>query len=339
MNKQILFRADGNSKIGLGHLYRVFAIIEMLKENFECTLVTRSDSEISIIPKTYKVKLIPEEIDVKKEAMWLLKNFQIKLNIIIADGYTFNAAYQKKIKKIGYKLIYIDDLTTIQMYADFVVNHSLSVKPEHFTTKLKTRFGLGTKYAMLRPSFVEVAKSNKKAKNIEQVFVSFGGADFYDLTSKAVEALTHFKFINKIHVLIGAAYKHQNIFKIEKENNNIIIYNNLDELGVLKLMKRTQLAIIPASTISYEVCSVKMLTICGYFVDNQMSIYNGLKKYNTIIPAGDYTKYDVLRFKDVINDALGINLKEQKLMLDNQKELFDGNQKKRFLKIINTINL
>ena len=35
MKKKILFRADGNSEIGLGHLYRLFSLVEMLKDNFK----------------------------------------------------------------------------------------------------------------------------------------------------------------------------------------------------------------------------------------------------------------------------------------------------------------
>lgn len=336
MIKKIIFRADGNSKVGLGHLYRVFALFEMLKENYECILITRSDSELRVIPKSYDVIIIPVEVGFEEEPNWLSQRYEISIYTIIADGYGFDADYQKEIKKIGYKLIYIDDLATYEMHADVVINHSLAVKPKSFIAKPNTLFGLGSKYAMLRPRFIEVAKKTKQAIDIERVFVSFGGADFHDLTYKAVEALTQIKSIIKIHVLIGAAYKHQNIYKIKKENTNIIIHKNLPEAEVLKVMERAQLAIIPSSTISYEVCSVKMLAICGYFADNQKLIYNGLNKKKVIYPAGDYTKYDILRFKNVIIKAIGIGIRRQNLMLENQRKLFDGNQKTRFLKIINS---
>ncbi|TYB78756.1 UDP-2,4-diacetamido-2,4,6-trideoxy-beta-L-altropyranose hydrolase [Bizionia myxarmorum] len=335
--KKILFRADGNSEIGLGHLYRTFALIEMLKENYECRLVTRSDSELIIIPKTYKVDLVPVSIYINDEPKWLAENYNTSANLIIADGYAFDSNYQKEIKKLGYKLIYIDDLTTIENSADIVINHSLVVTREHFQAKPYTKFALGSHFAMLRPKFIEVAKKSKQPKKIKEAFISFGGVDFYDLTSKAVEALINIKSIHKIHVLIGAAYKHQNIFEIETRNSNVKIYRNLSEEEVIGVMQKCQLAIIPSSTISYEVCSVKMLIICGYFIDNQELIYKGLKKNNVIFPAGDYTLYNISKFEGIINEVINSDISTQNQMLKNQKKLFDGKQKQRFLNIINTL--
>ncbi|MDB5222992.1 MAG: Spore coat polysaccharide biosynthesis protein predicted glycosyltransferase, partial [Chitinophagaceae bacterium] len=40
----ILFRADGNSKIGLGHVYRCLAIAERLSEHFNCYFAIRQQS-------------------------------------------------------------------------------------------------------------------------------------------------------------------------------------------------------------------------------------------------------------------------------------------------------
>lgn len=337
-NKKIIFRADGNSKTGLGHLYRIFALIEMVKEHYEYTLITRADSELIIIPAGYIIDVIPLNIDIIEEPNWLSKKYDVAKNIMIADGYAFDSIYQKEIKKKGYKLIYIDDLTTTEMHADVIINHSLVVKPEHFKTESYTKFALGSHYAMLRPKFIEIAKKSKEASEVREVFVSFGGADFYDLTSKAVEALTYINTINKIHVLIGAANKHKSIYKIKEENNNVIIHENLPEAKVLKVMERCQLAIIPSSTISYEVCSVKMLIICGYFIDNQELIYDGLKERNVIFPAGDFRNYTVSRFESIINEVLALNVVKQKEMLEKQKIIFDGNQKQRFLDIINRVN-
>ncbi|MDO5978850.1 UDP-2,4-diacetamido-2,4,6-trideoxy-beta-L-altropyranose hydrolase [Flavivirga spongiicola] len=336
--KKIIFRADGNSKTGLGHLYRIFALIEMLKENYEYVLITRADSELIIIPKSYSVEVIPSKISITEEPDWLLEKYETTNSIVIADGYAYDSNYQKSIKKVGYKLIYIDDLTATEMFADVVINHSLVVKPEHFKAKPETEFALGSHYAMLRPKFIEIAKKSKQPSNVKEVFVSFGGADFYDLTSKAVRALTNLNYVKKIHVLIGAANKHKNIYKIEEENSNVVIHKNLPEAEVLDVMEKCQLAIVPSSTISYEVCSVKMLVICGYFIDNQELIYNGLREKKVIFPAGDFTHYDVIRFERVINEAIELDMTEQNEMLRNQKTLFDGNQKERFLDIINRIN-
>ena len=35
MTKKIIFRADGNATTGLGHLYRLFALVEMYKNDYD----------------------------------------------------------------------------------------------------------------------------------------------------------------------------------------------------------------------------------------------------------------------------------------------------------------
>ena len=110
MTKKILCRADGNSEIGLGHLYRMLAITEFYKKDYELIFLTNESSTTSIIPKEIHLKFIPENISILEEPHWISTNFSHTNHIIIADGYQFISSYQKELKKHGFTLIYIDDL-------------------------------------------------------------------------------------------------------------------------------------------------------------------------------------------------------------------------------------
>src|SRR5690606_24941131 len=109
--------------------------------------------------------------------------------------------YQKRVKDGGFKLVYIDDLTTEYMYADVVLNHSPHVKESNFKAEPYTRFALGTKYAILRPIFLEAAKRERKIEIIDTAFVCFGGSDFNCLTYNAIMGLLEVKNIVKIYVV------------------------------------------------------------------------------------------------------------------------------------------
>ena len=100
MKSKILFRADGNSKIGLGHLYRLFALYEMYKDYYDCYFVTRANSTINVFPKNYNLQLLPADISLYDEGDWIKDKFTTT-DIIIADGYQFNSSYQKSIKEKG----------------------------------------------------------------------------------------------------------------------------------------------------------------------------------------------------------------------------------------------
>ena len=62
MAKKIIFRADGNSQVGLGHLYRIFSLIEIAKRDYDYVLVTKEESTVAIIPNSYDVSLIPNNM-------------------------------------------------------------------------------------------------------------------------------------------------------------------------------------------------------------------------------------------------------------------------------------
>ena len=96
MQKEILFRADGNSEIGLGHLYRLFSLIEMLKEHFKFTFLSSETSTVNIIPNSYQLKIIPSQITIKEEPDWISKEFDKNNTLLIADGYQFDSSYQEK---------------------------------------------------------------------------------------------------------------------------------------------------------------------------------------------------------------------------------------------------
>jgi len=337
MKKKILCRADGNTTIGLGHLYRMFAIAAFYKEQYDLIFITKESSLISIIPNEYKISLIPDEVTILEEPRWLKENYKPSEYIIITDGYQFISSYQKLIKNHGYTLVYIDDLAKEYMYADVVVNHSLHFKKEDFSGEKYTQYQLGPDYALLRPKFNSLAKEKRTISEIKNAFVCFGGADQYDLSRKAVTALVNNNGIREIHVVLGGAYSHQKIYDLAKSNKNLYLHENLDEVSLIEIMQSCQIAIAPSSTILYELCSVKMPILSGYFVENQKSINISLSEKGVIFNGGDFSNYTVLDFENQIEIFLK-NLDIENY-ISKQQKLFDGKNKKRFLSLLNQLNI
>ena len=335
MTKKIIFRADGNSNTGLGHLYRVFALIEMLKESFDYVLATRDTTDLIIIPETYNLQIIPSRISIHDEPNWLINKFPSKEHIIIADGYEFEEVYQKDIKNKGFKLVYIDDLAATHMHADVVINHSIYITPKDYSAEAYTKFALGPEYALLRPKFIEASKQHKRIDEISNIFVSFGGADFYDLTNKCLQGIIDLENIQKINVVIGSSYKHTQIYNtIKGFEDKVVLHKKLSESQMIDLMDQCQLAIVPSSTISYEVCSVKMVILGGYYIENQINIYNGLKTNELIFCGGDFNAYTSHTFYNNVLDILNDNPINYQDKIVRQSRLFDGKQNKRILSLI-----
>lgn len=334
VRKKILFRADGNSITGLGHLYRLFALIEIYKDQFEYILLTKEDSSVSVIPNKYSYTTIPKEIDVLEEPEWLYKRYGSEDYIIIADGYQFDIIYQKRIKSFGFFLMYIDDKVLEGTTANIVLNHAENVYPSDYKFSEVETFALGARYAILRPAFLKASKENTRGlTDIESVFICFGGADPKDLTLKAVKGLLEIEEIMQIHVVLGGAYTHSEIFKLSTTNTRVHTYQNLDENSLCKLMQDCDFAIAPASTVLYELCSVGIPVLSGYFVENQKNIYEALSEKKVIYEGGDFTTYNSKDFTQKAQEIL--DRKNYKEYLKNQQQVFDGNSDRRLIKSLN----
>lgn len=335
MKKKILFRADGNTTTGLGHLYRLFAIAEMVSEEYDYIYLTDSSTTIEVIPKHYSVKLIDPNVDLFDEPQWISNQFSPEEYIIIADGYHFKSDYQKALKEHGFALIYIDDLEAYHMYADVVVNHSSSAKKTDFIAEEYTRFALGTDYSLLRPKFLKAAKLSRKIKQIDKAFVCFGGADKYDFSLKTAKVLLDIDQIKKVNIVLGAAYKNNEILELEKRfSSRLKIYRNLSENDLLELMLTCNFAVAPTSTILYELSCVKMPIVSGYFVDNQISVYNWFKEQNCFFGVDDFTNFNFEELKGIFEKLKNKEVQEEQMI--NQAKCIDGNQRERFLKLIAT---
>ncbi|MES2680268.1 MAG: UDP-2,4-diacetamido-2,4,6-trideoxy-beta-L-altropyranose hydrolase [Bacteroidota bacterium] len=332
--KKIVFRADGNSISGLGHLYRIFALLEMCKDDFDCILLTREDSAMEVIPASYNCRQIPALISLEEEPSWIRQQFDPEAYLIVADGYHFNGAYQQKLKHLHFKLVYIDDMAQGQVYADLIINHAPSAHENQYKTNEGTRLALGTGFSMVRPLFLKAAAGSGKTKKMDTAFVCFGGADPFELSDFVCKTLVTLKEIKKINVVVGGAFKSRGVFNVAEQYSSIQVHQNLSEAELLQVMQESDFAVAPCSTILFELCCVKMPVLTGYYVDNQKEAYYAFLNEKAVAGADNFKELTAQELEKLVHDLLN---SDNAPMLQKQAELFDGKQKERIVKILNTL--
>jgi RimJ/RimL family protein N-acetyltransferase len=183
---------------------------------------------------------------------------------------------------------------------------------------------LGLDYAMLRKPFLEeqVQKAKHNKGTINNVLVSFGGADKEDFTFKAVKRLIEINSVKRVNVILGNAYLHNHIYKFESEK--LRIYKDLKADEMVQVMRSSDIAIVPASTVSIELAVLGVPMILGYFVDNQKNIYEGFKNKSSVKLIGDYNLFDFQLLVDCINHGF-IN--------ENKVPVFNGNVRNNILRL------
>jgi len=280
--KNILFRADSSSKIGLGHIMRDLVLASKYK-NATITFATQDlDGNINykILKDGYKVKNLKSNS--KKELVKLIK--KLKIDLLVIDHYKIDFKKEKYIKeKTGVKIFSFDD-TYEKHNCDILLNHNLGANIKKYKKLVPStcKIFCGSKYTLLREEFIkEKNKSYKKSKKFT-FFITMGGADTANLNIKILKILKNFENI-KINLLTTSANK--NLKSLSKYCSNKKWINlHVNSSNVAKLMRKSDFAIITPSVILNEVFFMKLLFIAIKTADNQDEIYNYLlqNRYNIL---------------------------------------------------------
>lgn len=284
MKRRILIRADGSSEIGLGHLIRCISFAHMLKLEYDITFVCKIIPDyisLEIGSSGFKLILIKNELE--------FLEIICSRDIVTLDGYNFNIDYQKNVKKLCFKLIFIDDLHEQKFVADLIINHAPAVSELDYKTSSDTKFALGLDYALLRPAFLNQATCGRKIMQIDTVLICFGGADEINLTQQILSDVLYLNKFKKIIVITGTAYRHlRELCKFTNNKEIVTHIHQANESEMLSLMLKSDLAIVPASGILVEVLAAGCIAVSGYYINNQKNIYKGYRNLNAIVDAGDF---------------------------------------------------
>jgi len=114
-----------------------------------------------------------------------------------------------------------------------------------------------------------------------------------------------------------------NIFCESISSHEIKIYKNISAEALVNIMLDSELAIVPSSSILYEVLSVKMPIITGYTVENQKFIYDSFIKNGLAL---GIESFPIKQMEEKINL---INL-EMDQMLNRQNHFLTENHRTEF---------
>ena len=235
---QIIFRVDGDFKIGLGHLVRSLTLAKSLREE---------GFEIGFLTKT---PLVKEAASKEGYLSWTInKKFDwpegLKADLVITDINHTTIVYMERLKSTGARLITFDDLGIGRTSADLVIDANLAP----FVSK---KYLCGPDYIILRKEFSQYARKERVIeKEVRQVLVSMGGSDPSNLTSKVVEALKGLDIPILAKIIIGRAFgQKEGLLKSIEGGEKFRIEE--DVLDIPKKMLEADLAIISAGVTMFE---------------------------------------------------------------------------------------
>jgi len=200
----IIFRVDGDTNIGLGHVYRALTLASRigLKHNIlflmdrQKTLGIRKVKEFNYPVATFK-----------DSGDMFLRMREFNADIIINDILDTEKQYISRLKKENYFVVNFEDMGEGSEVADLVINALYE------NSNPPTNHYYGYKYVCLRDDFLLYRKKNI-SRNVKRILVVFGGTDPNNLTMKTLRAIEKLGLKEiSFRVILGMGYNFEKELK------------------------------------------------------------------------------------------------------------------------------
>lgn len=316
---RLVFRADGNSRIGLGHVMRLLALAEILQPTFpeQLFLIRQPDPELvqQLAASGLAVQELPL-LPLPEEAAELVRRVLRPTDVLVLDGYDFRYDYQNTVRGIVARLVYLDDLHSFPLAADLILNPAGGISPAQYELRQPgARLLSGPGYAPLRAAFRQSSPTTE-SPDPTQILVCLGGADPTHQTQRVTAALLELPSAPQVHAVVGSAYASWDSLQAwAQDQPRLLLHRNLSGGQLAELMHQCGAAVCSASTVSYEYCAAGggLLFILPV-ADNQYDIAQYLRQAGLALP---YTSAP-----NVLTSPEAVRIANQ--LQEAQLRVFDG---------------
>ena len=337
----IVFRVDGNSVIGSGHVMRCLSLAESLNEYDGHIVFVLSDDAFQKMISDRGFKTISLGIDYQElssDNTFLEFINDKKPDFVIVDSYFVNNSFLSKVRKLS-RLVYIDDLGAFPYNVDILINYNaygplFDYRGLYAKCNEVPAFLLGALYAPLRKQFSNIDAFNVKEK-CNNVLISTGGADPTHLSLELIKFIIKNSLDNyTFHFVVGSASKDlKEILKNADACPFIQIHSDVKDMSLL--MRDCDIAVAAAGSTMYELCACGVPSITYVLADNQILGADAFQKLGIMRVIGD-----IRSVKDISNtiickiNELSNDYDARKKMSREMQTLVDGKGAERLAKRI-----
>ena len=298
---------NSGKRYGLGNVNRCLSIAKVLSKNGHNPIFFISSKSTELLIKDYGYKsILLNQLKNKTPIFALIKKLKIKILIIDSKN---KEIINFKFLKNKVKIVLIDNQNSTQ-YADLVV---LPGVKEQFLNPPANCL-IGSKYIILNPNFKKIKTS--KLKNT--IFISMGGSDKYDITSRIIKPLKKTKLDFTAFIILGKFYSNsKKIHHILQNDKRFILVDNPQNLH--EIIAKCQFGIISFGITVYEAAALNIPTlVISHSFENHFSAKR-INQYGWFEYLG---KYDNINYSKVSEKIISKLTQKQKLKIKKSK-LFD----------------
>lgn len=337
----ILFRADGNSVVGMGHVMRCFSIADAFrKEGERCLFVTADDKLQEVIKgHGYEHHILGTDYDQMISELPLLKSMVDSrgVDIVFVDSYYVTDEYLRELwsfcHRKGALLVYIDDVLAFPYPCDVLINYNIFALREAYETLYANanivvpEFLLGTDYTPLREEFQGLPDREVRLVGSD-ILISTGGADAEHIGLESLKnIMAHEEWKEYVfHFVIGGMNADkQEIYGLAEGQKNIRLHQGVKRMS--ELMQSCDVAISAAGSTLYELCSTQTPTLTYILADNQIPGAEGFEKKQILKCIGDVRNLGAQKLSEELLHGAVLLLEDtvqRRAIAEKMKTVIDG---------------
>lgn len=324
--KTILFKTAASSSIGFGHLFRCLSLATALKQCGVSSVFLANAEAKSKIAEYGLDFVCSETFDYND----LEKIKTIEPEVVVFDSYLADLSYIEELAR-KHLLVHFDDNNDVypEVIADILINGNIHAKDLHYIRKKNgTRFLLGPKYLVMKSEYWNLESSGLSEKSL---LITTGGADFFDLMPKFLEALG--KLLLKKRVIVGPGFSESQIRKLGMLSESLEDCELIHRPSSLKEhIAQASIVVSASGSTTYEILTMKRLPVIFTLADNQRLIAEKLESFG-ITNLGWYENIDFEKLPELILQEISIKDSKEK-RLSPLFSQFDGKGALRTAKAI-----
>ncbi len=316
--KKIVFRCDGNSEIGWGHVIRCVNLALWLHGKYKVYFVIKQDERVKKYISSFGFSVF-EVVDKGNEEKFNEKVLNTILgfepHVVVNDILDTKEKYMQELKNHKIKMVNIDDTSKNVKYTNAYIDAN---------RKEKEGKCFGPKYIVISSIYHKLAKKKRKIrKNVKSILISYGGSDPLNLTDKTLSALIG-KIDSRIElqVVLGPAYERKNEL-VEKRDKkwNIVFLDNPKTLAYL--LRNVDIAVTGGGVTMFEAMALKTPTVVVAQNKGQAKNARKMEKREGILYLGEGDKISDKKITrkvfSLIND---FDMREK--LSENAGQIVDG---------------
>lgn len=294
-----MIRADGNAKIGAGHLMRCMTVAEELASlrgrdtvRFVC-----ADKESAVLAEEHgfftcvlgtDYREMEAEIPMWRELLEELSDGRNSTGCtLLVDSYFVTDRYLSELRKLGF-VVLMDDMGSGCYPVDCVVNYNAFADERKYRKLYRNRdvrLLVGGSYAPVRRQFLNV--SYELRETVQNVLITTGGGDSENIAGRILGRLDDGELF--FHLVTGRFNPHfRELEKLAESRSNILLYHDVKDMA--GLMRQCDVAVTAAGSTVYELAAVGVPFVCFSCAQNQEALADYVEDVGMAASAGAWHK-------------------------------------------------